>query len=88
MFFYASKIVGLLVVPSHLLLLVGLLGIVLLVTPFARAGRRLVAASVLLIAIVGVAPIGTALVRLLEDRFPPWSGQGATPVARPRSRMR
>jgi uncharacterized SAM-binding protein YcdF (DUF218 family) len=76
MFFYASKIVGLLLVPSHLIVLIGLLGVVLMPTRFARAGRRLAATSILLITIVGVLPIGTALTRFLEDRFPPWNGVG------------
>src|SRR5688500_1102433 len=76
MFFYASKIVGLLLIPSHLIVLIGLLGVALMPTRFARTGRRLAVACILLITIVGVFPVGTALTRLLEDRFPPWNGAG------------
>lgn len=79
MFFYASKLLGFFLVPSNILVGLGLTGAILLLTRFARAGRRLVLASVLLIAVVGVLPIGVALTFPLENRFPPWDPSRGTP---------
>ena len=72
MFFVLSKTLGFIAVPSNLVVMVGLAGIVLLPTRFARVGRRLLVASVVLIAAIGVLPIGNALLLPLEDRFPQW----------------
>jgi uncharacterized SAM-binding protein YcdF (DUF218 family) len=71
MFFALSKILGFFAVPSNLVLSIGLLGLVLVPTRFGRAGRRLVYGSVILLAILGLAPVGNALIIPLEDRFPP-----------------
>jgi uncharacterized SAM-binding protein YcdF (DUF218 family) len=70
MFYVFSKILGVFVVPSNFLLGLGLCGLVLSSTRFARAGRRLLVGSVALIAIVGVLPLWVALDLPLEDRFP------------------
>jgi uncharacterized SAM-binding protein YcdF (DUF218 family) len=78
MFFILSKILGYLTVPSNLLVMIGLAGIALLFTRFVRAGRRLLAASIILIVVIGVLPVGTALILPLEERFPQWNpAQGA-----------
>jgi uncharacterized SAM-binding protein YcdF (DUF218 family) len=78
MFFILSKILGYLTVPSNLLAMIGLAGIALLFTRFVRAGRRLLAASVILTVAMGVLPVGTALILPLEERFPQWDpAQGA-----------
>ena len=78
MFFILSKTVGFIVVPSNLLVLIGLAGIALLPTQFARPGRRFLVASVILIAAIGLLPVGNALILPLESRFPPWDPvQGA-----------
>ena len=45
MFFVLAKILGFFALPSNLLISLGLLGIVLMATRFARAGRRLAVAS-------------------------------------------
>jgi len=79
MFFVLSKTLGLLSVPSNILILLGLVGAVLLLTRFARTGRRLVAVSVLLIAICGFLPVGQALTLILEDRFPRWDASRGAP---------
>jgi uncharacterized SAM-binding protein YcdF (DUF218 family) len=58
--------------------MIGLVGIALQPTHFARAGRRLLVASVILIAAIGVLPVGNSLILPLESRFPPWDPvQGA-----------
>jgi uncharacterized SAM-binding protein YcdF (DUF218 family) len=79
MFFVASKLLGFFLVPSNILVGLGLLGAILLPTRFARAGRRLLVASVLLIAVVGVLPVGVALTLPLENRFPRWDPANGAP---------
>jgi uncharacterized SAM-binding protein YcdF (DUF218 family) len=77
--FYVAKLLGFFLVPSNLLIGLGLVGVVLLPTRFARAGRRLLAASVLLIVAVGVLPLWAALTLPLEDRFPQWDPARSAP---------
>ena len=73
-----SKILGFFLVPSNVLIGIGLAGIVLTRSRFARAGTRFLIASVTLLVLIGVLPIGTALTLPLEARFPPWQpGQNA-----------
>jgi uncharacterized SAM-binding protein YcdF (DUF218 family) len=72
MFFVLSKVVGFFLIPSNLIILIGLAGISLLPTRFLRTGRRLLVASTILIAGIGVLPIGNALMLPLEERFPQW----------------
>jgi uncharacterized SAM-binding protein YcdF (DUF218 family) len=79
MFFLASKLLGFFLVPSNILVGLGLLGAILLLTRFARAGRRLLVASVLLIVVVGVLPVGVALTLPLENRFPHWDPANGAP---------
>lgn len=79
MFFILSKTIGILTVPSNLLVLLGLVGAALLTTRFKRAGRRLVVGSVLLIAFLGFLPVGTALLLSLEERFPKWDASRGAP---------
>jgi len=79
MFFILSKTVAFLLLPSNILILLGVAGLVLLATRFARAGRRLVVASLALLALAGFAPIGVALGHLLESRFPPWDASRGAP---------
>src|SRR5882757_4671471 len=79
MFFVLAKVLGFFALPSNLLILLGLLGVVLMTTRFARAGRRLAVASIVLIAIVGLSPLGNALILPLEQRFPPWDAARGAP---------
>ena len=72
MFFVLSKVAGFFLMPSNLLLLVGVFGAVLLATRFARAGRRILVGAVIGIAVVGLSPLGNALILPLENRFPAW----------------
>jgi uncharacterized SAM-binding protein YcdF (DUF218 family) len=80
MFFVLSKILGFLAIPSNLAVLTGLGGAVLLPTRFARAGRRLLVASLVLLAALGLSPIGNALMIPLEQRFPPWDAARGAPA--------
>jgi uncharacterized SAM-binding protein YcdF (DUF218 family) len=70
MFFVLSKVLALLTVPSNVIFGIGVVGVLLLLTRFRRAGVRLMAASLLILLIVGITPIGYALIVALENRFP------------------
>ena len=79
MFFYASKILGFFAIPSNFIILVGLVGALLLRTRFARAGWGLAIGSLVLLAVIGLSPVGNALIVPLEDRFPPWDDRRGPP---------
>jgi uncharacterized SAM-binding protein YcdF (DUF218 family) len=70
MFFVASKLFWLLIEPYDLLLILGLIGVALGFSPWARLGRRLCVTSLVLFAIVSMTPLGSFLLRPIEDRFP------------------
>jgi uncharacterized SAM-binding protein YcdF (DUF218 family) len=72
MFFVLSKTVGFLAVPSNVMVLIGLAGALLLLTRFARAGRWMLVASVVVTSACGFLPIGKVLAFYLEERFPRW----------------
>jgi uncharacterized SAM-binding protein YcdF (DUF218 family) len=80
MFFVLSKILGFFALPSNLLVTLGIAGLVLARTRFARAGHRLAAAALILLAIAGLSPFGRALIEPLEDRFPPWDATRGPPA--------
>lgn len=70
MFFLASKLIGVVLQPINFLVLLGLAGLVLGATRFARLGRRIAIAAVVVFAIICFLPVSAALLRPLEDRFP------------------
>lgn len=74
-----SKTLGLLLLPTNFLIGVGLIGAMLLATRFASLGRKLLVASVLLLAICGFSPLGKLLLYPLESRFPPWDAARGAP---------
>lgn len=79
LFFVLSKTIGVMLIPTNFLIGVGLLGVVLLVTRFARLGRKLMVASIVLLAIAGFSPVGNWLLYSLESRFPPWNPAHGAP---------
>jgi uncharacterized SAM-binding protein YcdF (DUF218 family) len=79
MFFILSKTVGVLLRPSVLLILIGLIGLLLGVTRWRRAGHRLALLSLVLLLVLGVFPVGTMLVHVLESRFPKWDDSRGAP---------
>lgn len=79
MFFILSKTIGFLLLPSNFLILFGLLGVILFGTRFKRAGIRLAATSLVLLAVAGFLPVGGFLAHILEDRFPPWTPAQGVP---------
>ena len=77
--FVVSKIAGFFAIPSNLMILMGIFGALLLRTSWARGGRRLVIASLVLLAIAGLSPIGNILILPLEQRFPAWDSSRGAP---------
>ena len=76
-FFFLSKTLGIMLLPSNLLIGVGVVGLFLLLSRFAQLGRKLTAASVLLLAICGFSPVANLILYPLESRFPPWDSSRA-----------
>jgi uncharacterized SAM-binding protein YcdF (DUF218 family) len=79
LFFVLSKTLGLMLLLTNFLIGVGLLGAILLATRFASLGRKLMVASVVLLAICGFSPLGKLLLYPLESRFPPWDAARGAP---------
>ena len=79
MFFILSKVLGLLAIPSTLAIAIGIFGLMLLPTRLSRAGRWLVCISLVVLAILGLSPIGNVLILPLEDRFPPFDPARGAP---------
>ncbi len=79
MFFVLSKTLGIMLLPTNFLIGAGLVGAILLATRFARLGRILVVASVVLLAVCGFSPLGNWLLYPLEQRFPPWDAAHGAP---------
>lgn len=74
-----AKVLGFFALPSNLFITIALFGVVLMPTRFARGGRRLAVAGVLLLAICGWLPVGNLLMAPLEQRFPKWDGTRGAP---------
>lgn len=79
MFFALSKTVGYMLLPSNFLIGLGLLGALLLLTRFARAGRWLMVTSLVLLAICAYSPLANFLLYPLEQRFPKWDSSRGDP---------
>ena len=78
MFFTVSKIISLVDQPVNFLVLLELFGLVLLFTRFVRVGRAIAVAAALVFAVICFSPVGTLMLRPLEDRFQdPPAGQAA-----------
>jgi uncharacterized SAM-binding protein YcdF (DUF218 family) len=78
-FFVFSKTVGYLVLPSNLIMAIGLIGLVLLFTRFRRLASWLIVTSIVLMAVVGYSPLGRILLLPLEQRFPSWDASRGPP---------
>jgi uncharacterized SAM-binding protein YcdF (DUF218 family) len=79
LFFFLSKTVGKMLLPTNFLIGIGVIGAVLLATRFASLGRRLMVLSVLMLAVCGFSPLGNWLLYPLESRFPPWDAARGAP---------
>jgi uncharacterized SAM-binding protein YcdF (DUF218 family) len=80
MFFFLAKTAGFFSAPSNVLMSLGLIGVVLMATRYARAGRRIAVTAIVLLAIVGWSPFGNAIILPLEERFPPWDASRGAPT--------
>jgi uncharacterized SAM-binding protein YcdF (DUF218 family) len=80
MFFALSKVLGFLATPSNAIGLIGVLGLLLLLTRFRRVATACLGASVILLLICGLGPVGDALMLPLSERFPPWQERGGAPA--------
>jgi len=74
-----SKTLGVLLLPTNILILLGIIGGILLVTRFAAFGQRLMAFAIVLLALCGFSPLGALLIYPLESRFPPWDPSRGAP---------
>lgn len=79
MFFVLSKVLGIVMLPSNLLIEIGIVGVVLLLTPYRRLASWLVVTSIVLTAVVGWSPLGNILILPLEQRFPAWGPSHGPP---------
>jgi len=80
MFFFLAKILGFFALPSNVLIVLGLVGVAIAVLRGARAGGKLIVASLVLLAIYGLSPLANALILTLEQRFPPWDASRGPPT--------
>jgi uncharacterized SAM-binding protein YcdF (DUF218 family) len=79
MLFVLSKILGVITLPSNLVVEIGIVGILLLLTRLRRLASWLVVTSVVLTALAGWSPLGNILILPLEQRFPPWDPSRGPP---------
>jgi len=79
-FFVLSKTLGYLLVPSNLVMAIGLTGLVLLCTRLRRVASWLIVTSLVLIALLGYSPVGRMLLVSLEERFPQWDASQGPPT--------
>ncbi|MBN9218527.1 MAG: YdcF family protein [Mesorhizobium sp.] len=70
MFFVISKLIEFFLLPSNLVALLGLAGILAMLLGKSRLGRACIVASILALTIFGWSPLGPAALMVLEDRFP------------------
>ncbi len=70
MFFYLAKALWFVLQPSTLIALLIGYGAILIWTGWARWGRRFVTFGAILLLVVGLSPLGNALIVPLENRFP------------------
>jgi uncharacterized SAM-binding protein YcdF (DUF218 family) len=78
-FFFLSKTLGIMLLPANFLIGTGVLGVILLALRSAVLGRRLLVASIVLLAICGFSPLGNWLLYPLEHRFPAWDAARGAP---------
>jgi len=77
--FCAFQNPGVMLLPTNFLIGLGIAGLILCFTRFARLGRKLAIASIALLAICGFSPLGNLMLYPLEARFPPWDDTKGAP---------
>ena len=81
MFFFLSKTLGVLLIPSNFIIALGALGLGLTLSRWRRAGHRLLAFCVAALLVCGYLPVGPLLLVPLEQRFPVWKAGDSDPPA-------
>lgn len=79
MFFILSKILGFVVLPSNIVAALVAVGALLLLTRFRRAGSRVLTLGLIVLLLLGYAPLANVLLLPLSDRFPAWQSDGRAP---------
>lgn len=79
MFFVVSKVLGFLAVPSNLLGVAGLVGVVLLLTRWRALALSLVVGSAVMLVALGFSPLSKVLLLPLSERFPAWQAGRSDP---------
>ena len=80
MFFFLSKTLGVLLIPSNLAIALGAFGLGLTLSRWRRAGHRLLAVCVAALLVCGYLPVGPLLLVPLEERFPAWKAGDSDPT--------
>src|SRR5258708_37684674 len=80
MFFILAKILGFFSMPSNVLMALGLIGVVLMASRCAGAGRRIAVPALILLGVAGGSPFGNAIILPLEERFPAWDAARGAPA--------
>ena len=79
MFYFASRIAGLILPAANVFFLISVAGVIALFTRYARLGRKVLAGVIVAYFLCGFGPLGAILIRPLEDRFPRPSDAMAAP---------
>lgn len=79
LFFAISKSFGYMLIPTNFLIGLGLFGAILLLTRFARLGRRLMVTALILLAVCAFSPLSNFVLYPLEQRFPKWDDSRGDP---------
>ncbi len=80
MFFILSKTVAIILRPSVLVCVIGVIGLLLMAIRWRRSGRTLAIGSLVALLALGVSPLGYILTHALESRFPQWQpSRGGAP---------
>jgi uncharacterized SAM-binding protein YcdF (DUF218 family) len=79
LFFALSKTLGVIALPTNFLVWLGIVGVLLCATRWARFGRKLMIVAFVLLAVCGFSPLGNLLLYSLESRFPPWNPASGAP---------
>lgn len=68
--FVLSKVFWLIVDPANLILFALIAGVILIYTPWRRAGRRILVATTAVLVVLSLFPAGRYILEPLENRFP------------------
>jgi len=79
LFFIVSKTIGALFTASNILIVIGIAGLILIISRYRSLGQKLLIVCVAGFVICGFLPIGSFLIFPIETRFPAWAGGGAAP---------